>query len=224
MKKDTTIEGHRAPIPARLLPNREDIVRRFCSGQSVESIAREYRARAISIRRIVQTSLTLFEQTEAFDPLVPRVFLPRKSPTTQQGETCYTLTALGLEGMGPILQPPQGNPGRDRRQSARLQAGAKHKAARLREGQIIECAVCGWRPPNGFENIVQAHHMVPVAAGGTDEDGNFICLCPNHHALCHALFPMRRRIYYGPRDRETMVRALRDPESYRHEVILGALR
>lgn len=38
-----------------------------------------------------------------------------------------------------------------------------------------ECMVCG------YSAFVEAHHIVPRSRGGTNEIGNGILLCPNHH-------------------------------------------
>ncbi len=40
-----------------------------------------------------------------------------------------------------------------------------------------KCFVCG------FDEITEVHHIVPRRYGGTDEEGNLVLLCPNHHAL-----------------------------------------
>jgi endogenous inhibitor of DNA gyrase (YacG/DUF329 family) len=39
------------------------------------------------------------------------------------------------------------------------------------------CALCG------FGVAIQIHHIRPIATDGTNEVGNLIVLCPNHHAM-----------------------------------------
>ena len=38
-----------------------------------------------------------------------------------------------------------------------------------------ECAVCG------FNKKVDTHHIIKRLKGGSNDDENLICLCPNHH-------------------------------------------
>lgn len=56
----------------------------------------------------------------------------------------------------------------------------------------LSCAVCKWRMPTLKEvyrhgDGVQGHHVVPVSAGGSSDSRNILMLCPNHHAVAHAL-------------------------------------
>jgi hypothetical protein len=52
------------------------------------------------------------------------------------------------------------------------------------------CEVCSWVVPDlmpaqwGGLNI---HHVVPVKYGGSDHPSNLVALCPNHHAIAHAI-------------------------------------
>jgi hypothetical protein len=39
------------------------------------------------------------------------------------------------------------------------------------------CRMCS------FDLLLEVHHIVPRAEGGTDGVGNLIALCPNHHAM-----------------------------------------
>lgn len=40
-----------------------------------------------------------------------------------------------------------------------------------------KCLICG------FDEIIEVHHIIPRAKGGTDDEDNLVVLCPNHHAL-----------------------------------------
>lgn len=66
---------------------------------------------------------------------------------------------------------------------------------------------------NGAEVKADAHHIVPVEAGGTDDDSNFILLCHDCHKLVHRLFRSVRangRVYYaGPASVADLVAAVR---------------
>jgi hypothetical protein len=42
------------------------------------------------------------------------------------------------------------------------------------------CRICG------FALALNVHHITPRASGGTNDLGNVITLCPNHHAMVHA--------------------------------------
>lgn len=61
------------------------------------------------------------------------------------------------------------------------------------------CEHCLWRPPDN--NLLHAHHVIPLCAGGPDSPDNVLVLCPNCHALAH--YVARRtnttRTYAGPR-------------------------
>lgn len=43
-----------------------------------------------------------------------------------------------------------------------------------------KCAICGWN-----ESTCDVHHIVPKKDGGSDENGNLIVVCPNHHRILH---------------------------------------
>ena len=62
------------------------------------------------------------------------------------------------------------------------------RAERLKKGK---CEVCGWRPPPLYPKIthklLNAHHVVHRSRGGPTEEDNLLTLCPNHHAIAHAL-------------------------------------
>lgn len=51
-------------------------------------------------------------------------------------------------------------------------------------GERQPCFVCG-----KFKSIAQAHHVIPLTAqydrGFELPDGEFVWLCPNHHAMAH---------------------------------------
>lgn len=49
----------------------------------------------------------------------------------------------------------------------------------------INCAWCGW---GTFAEILQAHHIIPVASGGRTNLTNLILLCPNCHKAAHRGF------------------------------------
>ena len=76
-----------------------------------------------------------------------------------------------------------------------LAAGRAKTQARSRArfkagiGAELQCECCGWspRPPLG-RKAINAHHIVPASAGGSDEAENLIALCPNCHAMAHAIF------------------------------------
>lgn len=54
-----------------------------------------------------------------------------------------------------------------------------------------KCEVCGWRPPPLYPSITQkllnAHHVYHRSRGGPTDENNLLTLCPNHHAIAHAL-------------------------------------
>lgn len=90
---------------------------------------------------------------------------------------------------------------------------ARAKGALAASGRL-ECAVCGWRPPSdlgrkALSRCIQAHHVVPLYAGGTDTEENLVPLCPTHHAVAHALLRGRDEIAPGiaPKTRDELVEA-----------------
>jgi hypothetical protein len=44
----------------------------------------------------------------------------------------------------------------------------------------IKCMMCGWD-----KTSLDVHHIIHKAKGGTDEDSNLICVCPNCHRMAH---------------------------------------
>lgn len=53
-----------------------------------------------------------------------------------------------------------------------------------------KCALCGWQATdklishNGnyqYAHGCELHHITPIRAGGEEDPGNIILLCPNHH-------------------------------------------
>jgi hypothetical protein len=63
--------------------------------------------------------------------------------------------------------------------------------------------------------MMELHHVVPVACGGGDSPENLLLLCPNHHRLAHKLTSIsyKRGAYFGPRSREEMIQSLTLVES-----------
>lgn len=55
--------------------------------------------------------------------------------------------------------------------------GQNKAAARETAKRLLPraCVVCGW------DTHVQTHHIKPRREGGTNEVGNLVMLCPNHH-------------------------------------------
>ena len=46
---------------------------------------------------------------------------------------------------------------------------------------ITECKICG------MDNIpLDAHHIIPLQSGGTDDELNVVCVCRNCHARFHS--------------------------------------
>lgn len=90
---------------------------------------------------------------------------------------------------------------------------------------IAECQVCEWRPPVMLGSVretrlftmLHAHHVVPIAAGGKDHAKNLVLLCPNHHAIAHALGKIvadkgakgSRKLWTGPTTPEALLNEIR---------------
>jgi hypothetical protein len=101
------------------------------------------------------------------------------------------------------------------------------RRALAREGCYPACEVCLWTIPEelGGGSAIDAHHVVPIAAGGADAPENLALLCPNHHAIAHRLWPLYGKRgaevkgYDGPRTPADLVEELHvydaDPEHYR---------
>lgn len=95
----------------------------------------------------------------------------------------------------------------------------KHKRDLRRRGVPIECVVCGWRVQAPFDapDAVNAHHVLPTKDGGSDSPANMLLLCPNHHAIAHALYSFRRGNGGSPHTRDELVailKALHDDPGY----------
>lgn len=67
-------------------------------------------------------------------------------------------------------------------------------------------------------SVLHAHHIIPVACGGTDADENLIVLCPNHHALAHRAGQSRvarSGVWAGPTTAGELLAAIRRYERQR---------
>lgn len=50
------------------------------------------------------------------------------------------------------------------------------------------CEACGWIPPAPATwRCLNVHHVIARAKGGNDEPSNLVVLCPNCHAMAHAV-------------------------------------
>lgn len=83
------------------------------------------------------------------------------------------------------------------------------------------CAACGWRIAPALQSVggeygcgLHAHHVVPLAAGGSDEESNLVLLCPNHHELAHQLWAASAAGGQGPTDATALVHALQATDRY----------
>jgi len=56
----------------------------------------------------------------------------------------------------------------------------------LREMYLGECQICGWAPRRDYgTELCEAHHIRWLSRGGTDDLGNLVLICPNHHRAIH---------------------------------------
>lgn len=82
---------------------------------------------------------------------------------------------------------------RAQRETDERRRSVRAEASRTRRATLADtCEACGWKTPVEIQAtrgpILHMHHVVPVAAGGTNESANLVTLCPNCHALAHALW------------------------------------
>ena len=63
-------------------------------------------------------------------------------------------------------------------QSAGWIESSSWRTTRVRRYGIKQCALCG-----APAEIIEAEHIVPVSDNGSDDSGNGLLLCRNHHAL-----------------------------------------
>lgn len=90
-------------------------------------------------------------------------------------------------------------------------------SARREARKLHACEACGWKQPAVIKTkrVLETHHVLPTACGGATETENLAVLCPNCHALAHALWPARKP-WKGPWRRDQLIGALkgllRNPE------------
>lgn len=77
--------------------------------------------------------------------------------------------------------------------------------------RIVGCTVCDWR---GYRSLAHEHHIIPQAAGGTDDPTNLVMLCATCH---HALHMIGLDILNGKTNRARDRLALQWPEPARRE-------
>lgn len=68
--------------------------------------------------------------------------------------------------------------------TGRVPLGRATRLGMIRDSRR-KCEVCAWAAP--FYDALCVHHIVPVADGGDDALDNLVVLCPNCHAVVHAL-------------------------------------
>ena len=100
-------------------------------------------------------------------------------------------------------------------------AAAKRRLIRERSNV---CEACGWAPlPFALRqtSMINLHHVIPVALGGTNEPDNLVLLCPNCHTVCHAVWALRSKrtkLEHIPKGREELLAQLKkintDPHGY----------
>lgn len=63
-----------------------------------------------------------------------------------------------------------------------------------------QCVSCGWQTPDGLRTLIHVHHVIPISAGGDDTTENMVVLCPNCHAIAHAVTQRSNTLkdYTGP--------------------------
>lgn len=102
------------------------------------------------------------------------------------------------------------------RHRERTRNAQRLKRAAAADGRAA-CEVCGWEPPAALGRtawgLLHLHHVVPVAAGGSDEADNLTLLCPNHHAIAHRITRHRYGDLSGPRTRGALLRSMRQLEA-----------
>ncbi len=100
--------------------------------------------------------------------------------------------------------------GRIAEKAKRMPTIAKRAQARNKYNKDViyaydqKCAICGWQIS---EQLIEAkgrtqyahgneiHHITPISEGGTNEFGNLILLCPNHHKMADLGLIERDRLY-----------------------------
>lgn len=84
------------------------------------------------------------------------------------------------------------------------------RAVAVMREQHRSCEACGYGPPAILRRrVLQVHHVVPVAQGGTTTVTNLAVLCPTCHRIAHALWPATSSSLSAPVDRPGLVIALR---------------
>lgn len=117
-------------------------------------------------------------------------------------------------------------PSSPKRRNERTRVAQTMKRAMCRAKVRIVCAVCGWSDPVPRErgqSAVAVHHVVPVCCGGSDDAENIALLCPNHHAVAHAVGLMhgngqgKRKGWYGDKSAGVLIARLRKIDSRIHD-------
>ena len=99
-----------------------------------------------------------------------------------------------------------------RRQADRASKTYRFKREKM-SAELCRCEACGWQEPAAisrrYRSVVQAHHVIPVACGGSDADDNLVLLCPNHHAIAHRVGQVTsgtgRKRYHGPQTKAELL-------------------
>ncbi len=104
---------------------------------------------------------------------------------------------------------------------------AQFKKAR-KKSDSARCDVCSWEPPAVLEwvrkgcvkNLLHAHHCIPLALGGADDDSNLVLLCPTCHALADDIGSHAAALSHRPLDVIESLRLLiAEPLSWKARII-----
>ena len=60
----------------------------------------------------------------------------------------------------------------------------RKESKKIRKNKVnrdSRCEICGF----DFYKVLQIHHVVPISLGGSNDNDNIICVCPNCHKMLH---------------------------------------
>lgn len=87
------------------------------------------------------------------------------------------------------------------RRSAAAAAIRVYRRQFIEQSGSLFCMQC--QRAGSETTTIEIHHIIPVSAGGSDDDTNLVTLCSECHKVVHRLWPVREHgslmIYGGPR-------------------------
>ena len=123
-------------------------------------------------------SLAADSRTHAMDQTTADAFVKSASRYLPRGRDDSDLIVAIANIDAKNVNPPSGT---ERRSSG--VARNPLLSSYIKQLRNDRCQICGANYDLGNKYFCEAHHIIPLSAGGLDQSSNMIVVCPNHHKI-----------------------------------------